>query len=214
MLVKDLMTRNPVTIHEDVSHAEALRLLRERKIRRLPVVDKSGRLLGIVAEKDLLYAAPSPATTLSIYELHYALARLKVKQIMTRDVISTTPDAAVEDAARVMAEHKIGGLPVLEDGRLVGIITETDIFKAFLMLLGGLRHGVRITFRAPERRGVLAAITSEVARLGGNIISVGTYSADEAGYATLVMKIEGATRDELVGALRSLGEDVLDVREA
>jgi acetoin utilization protein AcuB len=213
MLVKDRMTPNPITITEDTSHADALRLVRERAIRRLPVLDRQGRLVGIVAEKDLLYAAPSPATTLSVYELHYALARLKVKQIMTHDVVTTTPETTIEEAARVMAERKIGCLPVMEDDRLVGIITETDLFKSLLMLFGGLRHGLRLTMRVPARRGVLAAVAGEVARLGGNIMSVGSYYSDDPLFAFIIMKIEDAPQDDLLRALRDMGEEVLDVRE-
>jgi acetoin utilization protein AcuB len=132
---------------------------------------------------------------------------------MTQDVITTTPEATIEEAARVMAERKIGCLPVMQDGRLVGIITETDIFKSLLMLFGGLRHGLRLTIRVPARRGVLAAVSGEVARLGGNIVAVGSYYSDDPLSAFLIMKIEGAPQDDLVRALRDMGEEVLDVRE-
>jgi acetoin utilization protein AcuB len=150
MLVRVRMSANPVTIGADTPITEALRVMRESQVHRLPVLDDEGRMVGIVSEKDLLYASPSPATSLSIYEMHYLLSQLKVTELMTRDVISVAPDVPLEEAARIMADNSIGGLPVLEDGKLVGIITETDIFKVFLELFGAREHGLRLTLEIPE----------------------------------------------------------------
>src|SRR5512136_2700952 len=116
MLVGERMTRNPVTVSEDANIDDALHLMRERKVRRLPVLDGAGKMVGIVSDKDLLHAAPSPATSLSVYELHYLLSKLTIKQVMTSPVITVNPDTPVEGAARIMADNKIGGLPVVEDG--------------------------------------------------------------------------------------------------
>src|SRR5512139_2187240 len=114
MLVGERMTRSPVTILDSASIDDGLHLMRERKVRRLPVLNGSGKMIGIVSDKDLLHAAPSPATSLSVYELHYLLARLTIKQVMSSPVITVTADTPIEAAAAVMADHKIGGLPVLE----------------------------------------------------------------------------------------------------
>jgi len=130
------MTKRPITTTPDTPIDEALKLMRESKVRRLPVVDKKGKLVGIVAEKDLLYVSPSPATSLSIYELHYLISKITVRDVMAKDVITATEYTPLEEAARIMADNKIGGLPVIEDGRLVGIITETDMFK----LTAGMLH--------------------------------------------------------------------------
>src|SRR5512142_1288209 len=127
MLVGERMTRNPVTISEDANIDDALHMMRERKIRRLPVLDASGKMVGIVSDKDLLHAAPSPATSLSVYEMHYLLSKLTVSRVMSSPVITVSPSTPLEEAARIMADNKIGGLPVVEDARLVGIITETDV---------------------------------------------------------------------------------------
>ena len=143
MLVGERMTRTPVTITEDTSIDDALHLMRERKVRRLPILDKAGHLVGIVSDKDLLHAAPSPASTLSVYEMHYLLAKLTVKKVMSSPVITVGADTPVEVAARIMADNKIGGLPVLEGDKLVGIITETDIFKILIELLGARAPGFR-----------------------------------------------------------------------
>src|SRR5512142_1881100 len=127
MLVGERMTPRPITVSQDASIDDALHTMRERKVRRLPVVDAAGRMVGIVSDKDLLHAAPSPATSLSVYELHYLLSKLTVKRVMSSPVITIGPGTPLEEAARIMADNKIGGLPVVEDARLVGIITETDV---------------------------------------------------------------------------------------
>jgi acetoin utilization protein AcuB len=127
-LVKDWMTPDPVTIGPDTTLPEAARLMKECRIRRLPVVE-SGRLVGIVTLGDIREASPSTATSLTIYELNYLLSRLIVREIMTHDPIAITPDTSLEAAARLMLEHKIGGLPVTDCNKVVGIITESDIFR-------------------------------------------------------------------------------------
>lgn len=127
-LVRDWMTPNPITIVPKTTLPDAHKLMREAKVRRLPVVDH-GRLVGIVTLGDVREAQPSDATTLSIYELNYLLSKLTVDRIMTREPLTIAPDATIHQAARVMLDHKIGGLPVMEDERLVGIITESDIFR-------------------------------------------------------------------------------------
>jgi acetoin utilization protein AcuB len=135
MLVGERMTRDPVVIRDDTSIQGALKIMRDNKVRRLPVLNDKGALVGIVSERDLLFASPSPATSLSIYELHYLMSRIKVADVMTTEVITVTEDTSLEEAARIMVGNKIGGLPVERKGELVGIITETDLFKIFLELL-------------------------------------------------------------------------------
>lgn len=133
-LVRDWMTANPITIEPTTTLTDAYMLMKQKKIRRLPVVDAGGKLVGIVTLGDVREAHPSDATTLSIYEINYLLAKLPVTQIMTANPFTTTPDATVYDAARLMLEHKIGGLPVIEGGRVVGIITESDIFRLMVQM--------------------------------------------------------------------------------
>jgi CBS domain-containing protein len=130
-LVKEWMTKAPLTIEPQTPVVQAQMLMKERKIRRLPVVQK-GNLLGIVSMGDLREAGPSRATTLSIWELNYLWAQLTVERIMTRRVITVSPEATIADAARLMMEHKISGLPVVDGQNLVGIITESDIFRVLM----------------------------------------------------------------------------------
>lgn len=131
-LVRDWMTPNPVTVGPKITVPEAHKLMKERDFRRLPVVDEHGRLIGIVTLSDLREAGPSSATTLSIFELNYLLAQLTVDRIMTRDVVTVSPDATIRDAANLMLKHEVGALPVMENDRLVGIITESDIFRVIV----------------------------------------------------------------------------------
>ena len=128
MLVGKRMTKPVITVSPDLPIQEAMAQMRREKVRRFPVVNEKGHLVGIVSEKDLLNAAPSDATSLSIYEVNYLISKITVERVMTRDVITIDEDCPIEEAARIMADKKIGSLPVLSSGKLVGIITETDLF--------------------------------------------------------------------------------------
>ena len=213
MLVHERMSKNPYTIQADTPVEEALKRMREVHIRRFPVLDKSGQLVGIVAEKDLLYASPSPATSLSIYEMHYLLSKLTVGQVMVKNVITVAEDTPVEEAARIMADHKIGSLPVVRDGHLVGIITETDLFKLFLELLGARKKGIRITMLVPDVKGELAKITTAIAKLGGNIIALGTFLGEDPTNQLVTVKVNDVPKDTLVAMLKPLVLEIIDARE-
>jgi acetoin utilization protein AcuB len=212
MLVRERMSANPITIPADTPITEALRVMRQHDVRRLPVLDPKGEMIGIVSEKDLLYASPSPATSLSIYEMHYMLSQLLVSELMTTEVTCITPDIPVEEAARIMADHKIGGLPVMADGKLVGIITETDVFTVLLELLGAREVGLRLTLGIPERKGEMARITTAIAELGGNILALGTFLGDDPTTAVVTVKVEDVPADQLEAAMRELDLEVLDIR--
>ncbi|MBN1177637.1 MAG: CBS domain-containing protein [Anaerolineae bacterium] len=214
MLVGERMTRRPVTIHEDASVDEALQLMRNQSVRRLPITDKHGKLTGIVSELDLLKVSPSPATTLSIYEIPYLLSKIKMKDIMTRNVITVTEDTPLEEAARIMADNKIGGLPVIQGDKLVGIITETDMFKIFLEMFGARESGVRLSMLIPEQPGMLARITGRIAEMQGNITALGTMMGEDPTNREIVVRVANLSEDELVAAMKALGAEVklLDAR--
>lgn len=215
MLVRDRMTRTPVTATPDTPFDEALRLMRERRVRRLPIVERDGRVVGIVSEKDLLNAAPSPATTLSRYEINELLSRLRLRDLMTRQVITVTPDMPLEEAARIMADNKIGGLPVVDaQQQLVGIITETDIFRTMVEMLGARRPGLRLTLRVDDHRGALAQIAGEITRQGGNIITVGVFQDQEHAQPIVTLKVENVDDAHLIEALRGMQIEILDARHS
>jgi acetoin utilization protein AcuB len=207
------MSHNPITIRDNTSLDEALRIMRENKVRRLPILDKKGKMVGIVSEKDLLYASPSPATSLSVWEIHSLVAKIKVSDLMTKNVITVCEDCPIEEAARVMVDNKIGGLPVMRGDQLVGIITETDLFKIFLELLGAREQGTRFTLLVPEKKGMLAAVAQQVSQLGGNIIALGTFLGDDPSNRTITMKVQDVDKEDLWPKLEQLGAKLIDVRE-
>jgi len=213
MLVRERMSCNPVTVTADIPITEALRLMRDRQVRRLPVLDQEGNLIGIVSEKDLLYASPSPATSLSIYEMHYLLSRLRVQELMTTEVITVTPDTLLEEAARIMVDHKIGGLPVTAGRKLLGIITQTDIFEVLLEQFGARQKGLRLSLEIPERKGEMARVTTAIAQLGGDILALGTFLGDDPTTALVTIKVKDVSAEALEATMRDLGVQIRDMRE-
>lgn len=215
MLVRDFMTPDPVTISPDTSHMDAVHLMREHGFRRLPVVDKHGKLVGIVVEKDLLSTQPSPATSLSIWEIHSLLSKLKVKDFMSHPVHTVADDCPIEDAASIMVQHKIGCLPVVQDGQLIGIITETDIFKALTKMMGSGEAGARITVRLHRHRGVLAELAQAVSSASGRIVSLSTLNEPDGEHKRVAIKVVGADTANLRQALETHADwEIMNVREA
>lgn len=213
MLVRDRMTSPAITIRPDTPFQDALNIMREHRFRRIPVVNETGKLVGIVSERDLLHAAPSPATSLSVWEVNYLLWKLKIADVMTDNVITVKPETPIEDAALLMINRKIGGLPVVDDlGAVVGVITETDIFKAFTELLGGGEHGLRVEVRVPEQKGVLAKLTQSISDMGGNIVSLGTFDDQNDQTRILLVKVSGVSKETLAAGLAAIGDEVIDVR--
>jgi len=211
MLVRDRMSTDPITINPDTSFPEGIRIMREKGIRHLPVVDDGGKLIGILAQTDLLHASPSKASTLSVFEMSYLLANLHVREVMVSPVITVAEDAPLEEAARLMVEKKIGCLPVMHDGDLVGLITETDIFEAFVEILGGEGASLRVTVRVADVPGELARLAGVIAGLGGNICSVARFRGKDPQHCFITFRLEGADEAVLVPALRATVEEVVHV---
>jgi acetoin utilization protein AcuB len=212
MFVRHRMTSPAITTGPDMPVMDALQFMRDKGVRRLPVVDGEGRLLGIVSEKDLLHAAPSSATTLSIFEMSYLLHRLTVGRIMTKDVVTVEEDTPLEVAARIMAEKHLGGLPVMRDGRVIGLITETDILLGFSEVLGAFQPGVRLMLHVPDEPGVLATVSQKVTALGGNIASLTVFPSREPKHGYVVLRVQGAALRELTDSLDDGRIEVLDAR--
>jgi acetoin utilization protein AcuB len=214
MLVKDRMTKHPLTIRADATISQTHRYMQEQGIRHLPVVDKSGRMIGLVTEDDLLKAEPSSATSLSVWEIHSLLDRITVGQAMVRDVITTTEDVPIEEAAHLLLEHKIGCLPVMRDEKLVGIITESDLFRTFMELFSARQKGLRITLEVPDREGELAKLAQAIADQGGYIAACGTFMAEEPTKWGVVFKVRNVDREVLIDALSGIQDrTILDIRE-
>ena len=214
MLVRDWMTKEPLVVSPQTSVEEAIRIMRQNRVRHLPVVKKDGdALVGVVTQTDLLQASPSPATSLSVWEINFLLAKMQVRDAMTTSVIVVEEGCPLEEAALVMAEHKIGCLPVVRGQRLVGIITETDLFNLFTEQLGARSTGVRLTLTIEDAKGELARLGGRIAELGGNIIRLTTLPGREPGQAIVTVKVEDVDQEALVAGLSGLVLEVLDARE-
>lgn len=212
MFVKERMSKPVISIHPELPLQDALNLMHKEHVRRLPVVDKKGKMVGIVSERDLLHASPSDATSLSIWELNYLLSKITVEEIMTREVITISQDTPIEEAALLMMDNRIGGLPVLHDGELVGIITETDLLKIFLELFGAREAGVRLSVLVPNLPGELAKISKAIRELDGNIIALGTFSGESTENREITLKVEGVDLEALRTDVEPLALRLIDIR--
>jgi acetoin utilization protein AcuB len=207
------MTRSPFTVRSDGSVGDARETMKRERIHRLPVADKKGHLVGIVTEKDILYASPSPASTLDVWEMNSLLSRLTVGEVMTSDPISVTPDVPIEQAARIMADNDIGGLPVVEKETLVGIITESDIFKVFIELFASRQKGLRVTCLIPEEPGELAKLAGAIYTAGGDILSFGNMRGENPTNSLAVIKVDGLSEEALVEAITPCVQEIRDIRK-
>jgi acetoin utilization protein AcuB len=211
MLVGERMSRPVIALTKDMPVHEALALFKKEKIRRAPVLH-DGQLVGIVSDKDLLNASPSPVSSLSVWEMNYLMSKITVQEVMTRKVESVQADTPIEEAARIMADRKIGGLPVMDEHKVVGMITETDLFKIFLELMGARTKGIRVTALVDDHKGELATITKAVADAGGNFISFGQFSGTDAKTRVVTFKIDGMTEEAIKSVLTQSVIKFIDVR--
>lgn len=211
MLVGDRMSHPVITISPDLPIVDALNLMKRERIRRAPVV-KDGKMVGIVSDKDLLNASTSPATSLSVWELNYLLSKITVKEVMSKKVLSVSENTPIEEAARIMADNKIGGLPVTRGEDVVGIITETDLFKIFLELMGAREPGVRVTALIPEQRGQLAKLTQAVASQGGNFVAFGQFTGETAASRLLTFKIAGLSEEQVKAVVEPFVLQLIDIQ--
>jgi len=207
------MSHPVITINADSSMQEALDLMRKEHISQLPVVNKRGQLVGIVTETDLAKASPSQATTLSAYEVRELVGKLKVEKIMTTEVVTVTDDTPIEEAARIMVDCAFNGLPVMREGKLVGLITETDLFKILLEMFGARESGVRMTVEVTREPGRLAKLANAIFDLGGNMLSLGAYMGESSETVRFTFKVEGVEKDALITAISPLVIRIADVRQ-
>lgn len=211
MLVGERMSHPVIWITPDLPIHEALNLFKREHISRAPVI-KNNKLVGIISDSDLLNASPSAVTSLSIWEMNYLMAKITVAEVMTKKVITINEDTPIEEAARVMSDNNIGGLPVMKDGRVVGIITENDLFKIFLEFMGAREQGIRVTALIPEIQGQLAKLTGTLSALGGNFISFGVFTGEDPSNRMVTFKIAGLKMDEVEKAIKPLVISIKDIR--
>lgn len=208
MFVKNHMTPNPITVEPDTPIFEALSLMKKYRIKQLPVVHE-GTLLGLVTERDLLTVSPSPATTLSIYEINYLLSRMTVKEVMIKSPARISPDATIEEAAVIMREHRFGSLLVMEGDQLVGIITESDLFEALIKIFGFRRPGIRLVLEAENKIGTLADLLSIVRDHQINVIGLACMELGEK--VQIMVRLSTAQATPLIEELNAKGYNVISV---
>lgn len=213
MFVGERMSHPVISVSPETPIHDALAMFKKERIRRAPVI-KDGKLIGIVSERDLLNASPSPVTSLSVWEINYLISKVTVKQVMSKKVKTIDVNTPIEETARIMADLKIGGMPVMRSGKLVGMITETDLFKIFLELMGARTKGIRVTAAIDDRTGQLAKITKAIADAGGNFISFGQFSADDPATKILTFKVAGIKKDDVKKVLANLVKKFWDIRQS
>ena len=198
MAVKDFMTRKVVYVSPDTTVAHTADMMREQGLRRLPVIEND-RLVGVVTERTMAEASPSKVTSLSIYEMNYLLNKTKIRDIMARDVVTVSPYASLEDAVYAMMKNQVGILPVVEAGQVFGVITEKDVFKAFLEVSGYGGEGIRVIITADDTVGTLAKIVDTISADNLNIKRT-VVATRRSGKVAIEIQIDGKA-------------DVTDLRE-
>jgi len=208
MRIRDMMTKNPVTVDSETLVMDARKIMKENNVRRLPVVDK-GKLLGIVTKHDILEASPSPATSLSVHELNYLLSKMKVKEIMKKNPLTLTPDTPFEEALKIGQEQKIGSFPVVENGKLVGIATESDIVRFLTRALGVREEGSRITIEGlGGKLSDLEKIISIVNQHHTVVLSMISLPKTEKKEWMIVLRLKTSSPDPIVKDFKKAGFNV------
>jgi acetoin utilization protein AcuB len=204
MLVSEWMSKEPITVTPETSLMQATKMMKENKIRRLPVVDENGKLVGIVTDRDIKAASPSQATTLEVHELYYLLSELKIKSIMTKNPVSILADDTVERAALLLTERRIGGLPVVDmTNKVVGVISDMDVFRVLIAITGVKHGGVQLAFQLSDEPGSLKQMIDDLRRYEARIVSILT-SFEEGGRKVYVRikPMDRAKEDTLVADLK------------
>ena len=213
MFVGERMSHPVITVTPETPVHDALAMFKKEHIRRAPVV-KDGKMVGIVSERDLLNASPSPVTSLSVWEMNYLMSKVTVKQVMTKKVKCLDANTPIEEAARLMADSKIGGMPVMRSGMIVGMITETDLFKIFLELMGAREKAIRVSALVEDKPGQLAKVTKAIADAGGNFISFGIFSGPDTSSKLLTFKVAGMKKDAVKATLEKVVKKFWDIRQS
>lgn len=205
MLIRFWMSHPVITVERSDAMQKGITLMKEKRIRLLPVMDK-GRLVGIVSDRDLKRASASDATSLDVHELLYLIAKIKLGDVMTRDVVTVHRDWTIEEAADLMLSRKISGAPVVDDDdRLCGIITQSDLFRATLYITGLKRRGFHLAFVLEDTPGSIMDVVNVVREFGGRMASIlSTYERAPEGYRNVYLRFYGVSRDRIDAMLEIL----------
>ena len=215
MFVKFLMNPNPAWGTPDMSAIEAQEMMSTKSIRHLPIVDGEKNLVGLITKSSLKAALPSDVSQFSHFEISYTLGKIKVQSIMVTDVVSIEEDIPIEHAAWLMDDRKIGTLPVVSDGKLIGIISDSNIFIAMTSLLGAYEPGIRVTVLQPDKSGVVAKLTNAIYEEGGYLsVCVGYYPKNLEGKWISVCKIQNLDQQRIEKIIDNLeNASILDIRQ-
>ncbi len=215
MFVKDRMNSDPICGSPDMPVLEAQELMKGEGIRHLPIIDKSRHLLGLITPSSLQSALPSDVSSFSRFEISYTLSKIKVQSVMVKDVITIEPDTPIENAACLMADKKIGTLPVVQNDKLVGIISDSDLFIIMTSLLGARNPGIRITVQQPDQTGIIARLTSVIADAGGYLsVCVGYFPKNDPTQWVSLCKVQNIEENRLVEIVNGIEDTtILDIRQ-
>jgi len=203
------MFKHPVTTKPGASVPDALKIMQGAKVRQLPVLDDHNKLVGIVSLVDLFRVSPSPATSLSVWEIDYLLDQIKIESVMTKEVITVTADTPLEEAGRILADNGISGLPVMDGSELIGMISESELFSTLMELFGARREGVRVMAKMEFVKGGLAKLAGAVADAGGQFVAFGINPSDDA----VTFKVQNVSKEELAEALKPQVHEIVDIRD-
>ena len=211
MNVSESMTRNPVTCSPDINIYQAIEVMEREGVHRLPVIE-DGCLVGVVSEKDIMKASPAGSENVSIHKMAYLLSKLVVRDVMSTELVTVSPDATVEEATRIMVDNEVSCLPIVQDSHLLGIITKSDMYRLLLEIFGARHYGVRAYFIVKDKPGIIAEITSALAQKNVDIVSLGSLKSRD-GEGSVTMKVQGIEPKELSDILSPMVVKIIDIRE-
>ncbi|WP_294430453.1 CBS domain-containing protein [uncultured Treponema sp.] len=212
MIVRDFMTKNPVYTNPKELISNIKNTMDREKIGKMPVLDDSGNLVGVITKTDIKKTMPSEATSLDIYELSYLISKMTAEKVMKKKPITIQKDATIEEAAKLMAENSISSVIVLDGEVLAGILTKTDLFKAMVDMFGFKYEGVRASVEVSDNCGELAKISSAIAEKKGKIVSFITADGSDVSKRIITFKIIGINKEDVEEILKNLGADIKDIR--
>ena len=197
MLVGNWMTKDVINVDVNDSMQDAARLIRGHNIRRLPVME-TGRLVGIVTDRDLKRASASDVTTLEIHELLFLISEIKISDIMTKDPITIPLDYTIDEAAQILLEHKLSGAPVVDDeGQVAGVITQTDIFRVLVLFTGVKKAGIQFAFQLEDRPGSIKEVSDIMRNYGCLLVSILSGQDVQAGYRRVYIRVRDCDQERL-----------------
>ena len=210
MYVRDRMTKDPYTIQASAGITELMGLMREKNLKRVPVLDGE-KVVGMISNSDIDKVSPTKATSLSVFEINYLLSKVQVKDAMKRNITVISPDELIEDAAVEMRAGRVSAVPVVENGKLVGIMTGSDLFDALIDVLGARLVGTRFVVSTKDKGGVLSEVSTIISNHGVNILHLAVVRHDEDNSADMILRVDSLEVEEILQEIEAKGYTVSGV---